>query len=67
MSTREPHAEQEQRALEQRALERLEAMSLEQRVQLLKDAGILDDNGNLAPFYRPTGKKAPNRRASADG
>ena len=39
--------------LHKRALERFDAMSQAEREELLKRAGILDENGELAERYRP--------------
>lgn len=53
--------------LHERALRRFQAMSQKEREELLKRAGILDDNGELAERYRPpNGNGQPRRRQATD-
>jgi hypothetical protein len=54
--------------LHERALKRFDAMSQAEREELLKRAGILDDNGELAERYRPpngNGQDRPHRATDA--
>lgn len=48
-----------------RVLAELDAMSLEERLQTLKDDGILDANGNIAPRYRGGLSEAEQNRLAA--
>ena len=43
---------QQHQAVLQRGLDAWDAMSREQRIARLKEAGILDEDGHLAPQYR---------------
>jgi hypothetical protein len=51
--------------LHERALERFDAMSQEEREELLKRAGILDENGDLAERYRPPKGDGQDRQRNA--
>jgi hypothetical protein len=55
----ERHPEDE---LHERALRRFQAMSQDEREQLLKRAGILDENGDLADRYRPPDANGQDRQ-----
>ncbi|MFT4976089.1 MAG: Na+-translocating ferredoxin:NAD+ oxidoreductase RnfC subunit [Myxococcota bacterium] len=46
-------------AVLQRALDNWRTMSHEERLEELKEAGILDANGNLAPRHRDDVEAAP--------
>ncbi len=58
----ERHFEDE---LHERALKRFDTMSQEEREELLKRAGILDENGELAERYRPPSANGRDRQRHA--
>ncbi len=48
-----------------RVMEELRSMTDEEYAQALKDAGILDANGNIAPRYRGGLSEAEQKRLAA--